>query len=359
MSRPATSIPVPSRVVLRGVIQFLYAQGFKSVQIHEQLISVYGEGVMSESMVRRWVREFKAGRHSLEDESGRGRPSVVTDEIVAEIDNAVRKDRRSTLDELHLSFPDISRSLIHEIVSEKLDFRKVCARWVPRELTPEHKEQRVTAAREFLDRYRTDGDAFLKSIVTGDETWVSHYTPENKRQSMQWKHPTSPSAKKFKVVKSTRKIMASVFWDQKGILLIDFLPQGETINANRYCETLKKLRRAIQNKRRGMLTSGVCLLHDNARPHVARSTAQLLDKFGWDVLTHPPYSPDLAPSDYHLFTKMKAELAGERFTSDEEVKEAVTKWTKEVAASFYEEGISKLISRYTKCIDVAGDYVEK
>lgn len=280
MSRPATSIPVPSRVVLRGVIQFLYAQGFKSVQIHEQLISVYGEGVMSESMVRRWVREFKAGRHSLEDESGRGRPSVVTDEIVAEIDNAVRKDRRSTLDELHLSFPDISRSLIHEIVSEKLDFRKVCARWVPRELTPEHKEQRVTAAREFLDRYRTDGDAFLKSIVTGDETWVSHYTPENKRQSMQWKHLTSPSAKKFKVVKSTRKIMAFVFWDQKGILLIDFLPQGETINANRYCETLKKLRRAIQNKRRGMLTSGVCLLHDNARPHVARSTAQLLDEFG-------------------------------------------------------------------------------
>jgi len=71
--------------------------------------------------------------------------------------------------------------------------------------------------------------------------------------------------------------MASVFCDRKGILLIEFLPQGETINALRYCETLKKLRRAIQNKRRGMLTKGVYLLHDNPRPHTANVTTHLLD----------------------------------------------------------------------------------
>ncbi|EGI59159.1 Histone-lysine N-methyltransferase SETMAR [Acromyrmex echinatior] len=152
-SRPATSIPIPSRVVLRGIIQFLFAQDFKSVDIHKQLVSVYGESVMSESMVRRWVREFKAGRHSLEDESGRGRPSLITDELTTKIENAIRNDRRLTLDELHNLFPEISRSLIHEIVSEKLEFRKVCARWVPRELTPLHKATRVTAGKEFLDRY--------------------------------------------------------------------------------------------------------------------------------------------------------------------------------------------------------------
>ncbi|KAG5330336.1 SETMR methyltransferase, partial [Acromyrmex heyeri] len=91
--------------------------------------------------------------------------------------------------------------------------------------------------------------------------------------------------------------------------------------------------RAIQNKRRGMLTAGVSLLHDNARPHVAASTTALLNQFSWDVLTHPPYSPDLAPSDYHLFTKLKESLAGKRFQSDEEVQTAVTNWTKELALS--------------------------
>jgi hypothetical protein len=199
---------------------------------------------------------------------------------MAKVDRAVRKDRRSTLEELHECFPEISRSIIHEIVSETIPSCQV--------LQEDH------------------GLCFL---------------------------------------------------GQKGILLIDFLPQGETINASRHCETLKQLRRVIQSKRRGMLTCGVCRLHDNARPHVARSTTELLDQFGWDAVAHPPHSLDLAPSDFRLFTKMKEGLAGELFTNDEEVKEAATNWTKVVAGSFYEERISK--SRYTNCIEVSGDYVEK
>ncbi|KAG8234768.1 hypothetical protein J437_LFUL006600 [Ladona fulva] len=95
-SCPATSVPVPAGVVVHGVIQFLHARGFKSIEIHQQLVSVYGEGVMSESM---------AGRHSLEDESGRSRPSLVTAELAAKVDNAVCEDRHSTVDELHECIP--------------------------------------------------------------------------------------------------------------------------------------------------------------------------------------------------------------------------------------------------------------
>jgi hypothetical protein len=79
---------------------------------------------------------------------------------------------------------------------------------------------------------------------------------------------------------------------------VEFLPQGSTINAGVYCDTLKKLHRAIQNKRRGMLSRGVVMLHDNARPHTAAATQDLIAKFGWEQFDHPPYSPDLAPSDF-------------------------------------------------------------
>ena len=78
-----------------------------------------------------------------------------------------------------------------------------------------------------------------------------------------------PESKKFKQASSVKKIMATVFWDRKGILLIDFLERGLTINVDAYCETVRKLRRVIQNKRRGMLSSGIVLLHDNPRPHTA------------------------------------------------------------------------------------------
>ncbi|GFV23725.1 histone-lysine N-methyltransferase SETMAR [Trichonephila clavipes] len=117
------------------------------------------------------------------------------------------------------------------------------------------------------------------------------------------------------------------FWDRKGILLIDFLPCGETVSVDRYCEALWKLRRTIQNKRCGMLDAGVVLLHDNTRPHAARRTAAVLKEFGWELFDQPAYSSDLAPSKFFLFLHLKKFLSsGERFGNDEELKTFVTRW---------------------------------
>jgi hypothetical protein len=107
----------------------------------------------------------------------------------------------------------------------------------------------MSSKQSFLVHYEEQRDDFLDYILTGDETWVFHHTPETKQQSMQWRHTHSPSAKKFRTSMSTSKIMATVFGDRKGPLLVDSLPQGDTINAAAYCKTLKSLRQAIQNKR--------------------------------------------------------------------------------------------------------------
>ncbi|GFY25996.1 mariner Mos1 transposase [Trichonephila clavipes] len=123
---------------------------------------------------------------------------------------------------------------------------------------------------------------------------------------MTWGHTGSPTRqRKARQTLSARKLMVTVFWDVQGILLIEFMTRGTTINSEVYCRTLKKLKRAIQNKGRGLLSSGVVLLQDNARPHTAVRTREVMRKFKWDEFQHPPYSPDLAPSDYHLFTAMK------------------------------------------------------
>ncbi|KAJ4425701.1 hypothetical protein ANN_27897 [Periplaneta americana] len=185
------------------------------------------------------------------------RPSSMIDDRVELVRQCIMENRHFTITELSSHFPQISRSLLHEIVTKHLLFKKVFARWVPKNLTPEHKMQRLGAALTFLQRYHNHGDEFLDNIVTGDETWISHFTPQTKQQSMHWRHSGSPVRTKFKQTLSVRKVMCTVFWDRKGILLIDFLPRGETVNADRYCETLRKLRRAIENKRRGMLTAVV------------------------------------------------------------------------------------------------------
>ena len=111
------------------------------------------------------------------------------------------------------------------------------------------------------------------------------------------------------------------------------MPRNTTISADTYCATLRRLRKAIQNGRRGKLSRGIVPIHDNARPHTARQTQTLLhDEFHWDAFDHPPYSPDLAPSDFYLFWKMKEHLAGKRFKDDEDLQRAVVEWLNSQAA---------------------------
>jgi hypothetical protein len=115
---------------------------------------------------------------------------------------------------------------------------------------------------------------------------------------MQIHSPNKP--KKFKpTLSACEKADGSCFSDRKGVLMVEFMQQS-TIMSKVYCETLKKLCRAIENKRCGMLTSSVLavLLHDNAYPRTDARTRSLLEHFNWELFDHPSYSPDLTPSDY-------------------------------------------------------------
>jgi transposase len=87
-------------------------------------MAMYGEGVMNESSVKKWCRMFNEGRTNVHDEERSGRPSLITEDLKKQTDEQIRHDRRSTLDELHDKFPQISRSLLHEILSKHLGYKK-------------------------------------------------------------------------------------------------------------------------------------------------------------------------------------------------------------------------------------------
>ena len=211
-----------------------------------------------------------------------GRPSSSTTEInTARVEEMIQNDRRVTLraiaSELGLSYGTVQR-----IVSDVLRYSKVCARWVPRALSEEQKATRMMCSLTFLQRYH-DGQHFIDQIITGDETWLHHFVPTTKKATMECKHAGSPTKKKFKVTPSAGKVMATIFWDSCGVILIEYLERGHTVTADRYCATLTRLRDAVRRKRPGMLSNGVILLHDNARPHTARQTQELLQKFKWEI----------------------------------------------------------------------------
>ncbi|GFW49432.1 histone-lysine N-methyltransferase SETMAR [Trichonephila clavipes] len=91
-----------------------------------------------------------------------------------------------------------------------------------------------------------------------------------------------------------------------------------------------------------MISKGVLLLHDNARPRTSRMTRELIESFGWDILDHAPYSPDLAPNYFPLFRYLKHSLGGKYFSDNEKVK-AVVNWLSNQVADFFEEDFQHLI----------------
>ena len=108
-----------------------------------------------------------------------------------------------------------------------------------------------------------------------------------------------------------------------------------------------------------MLKKGVLLLQDNASSHTCALTKETADRLGYEILQHPPYSPDLAPSDFYLFGKLKAHLRGDHFLDDEHLKSEVIAWLEDQNEDFYKEGILKSKHRWEKCVKLHGDYVEK
>jgi histone-lysine N-methyltransferase SETMAR len=135
-----------------------------------------------------------------------------------------------------------------------------------------------------------------------------------------------PKCSKFKVTPSAGKAMLAVFCYSQGVLLTNFQKRGENVNSASYCEVLLKFRDAISRKGPGQLARGVLLHHDNAGPHTARATQERIQELKWQLLEYPPYSPDLAPSDFPLSGPLKNHLGGTRFADDEEVETEMRKW---------------------------------
>jgi histone-lysine N-methyltransferase SETMAR len=340
----------------KAVVEFLTKEGNTAKNISDRLKTVYGDNCLSYASVKRWVVHFKNGESDICDKPRSGRPpSVATPEKKASVDGLIRNNRRISCRVIADSV-GISLGTAQTIVAE-LGYSKVCARWVPRQLTEELKVKRINICTDLLQRYASEGDAFMNSIVTGDESWAHHYEPETKRQSLQWHHLGSPSPKKFKVTASAGKVMMTVFWDSSGVLHVEFLQKGGTINSACYQATLKKLAVAIRRKRPHL--QNVILHHDNARPHTAHATTALIAAKGWTVLPHPPYSPDLAPSDFFLFGPLKDYLRGQKFACDEEVQVAVRAWLSQRKPEFFANGFAQWKHRWDKCVALGVDYVEK
>ena len=279
------------------------------------------------------------------------------EEMCKKVRDLVYSDRRIQVEEIAQAL-GISHGSVSTILHDRISMRKLTARWVPKSLSHEQMATRASVGSALLKCFRSKDD-FLLRLVTVDETSVHYYEPENKAQSRQWVGPGSLRPKKFKTQLSAGKVMATVFWDAKGIIILDFLPKRSTITGVYYANLLDQLRPAIREKRQGKLSKGVLLQQDNTRVHTCKVAMDAVERNGYELIPHSAYSPDLAPSDFFLFPNLKKDIRGLHFWSDEEVVTAVEEWINGKYPDFFSSGLMALEHHWSKCITLEGNYIEK
>ena len=157
------------------------------------------------------------------------------------------------------------------------------------------------------------------------------------------------------------KVMVTVFWDRRRIILVDFFKQQRKkgMDSVYYAKLIEKLREAIPKTKYGLLSKRPIILQENASIHTADNVVALFNKYRFETLEHPPYSPDIAPSDYYLFKNLKTHLRGKNFETERELIDAVEGYFTSKSPAFYARGIESLRSRLEQVIECQGEHIRE
>ena len=340
---------IPTKQHLREALLFCFNQKKKAADSFRLLEETYGQHAPTQQTCENWYKRFKSGDFDVSDKERSGQPKRFEDE---DLESLLKEDSTQTEKELAKQL-----NVTQAAISKRLHAMKMIqkeGKWIPHELNQANIESRLLIFNSLLTRQRRW--SFLHNIVTGDEKWIYYVNSKRKKS---WVHPGEPSTSTAKRNIHGSKVMLCIWWDQKGVLYYELLNSNETVNAERYQQQLMKLNDALKEKRPipANKQRTVILLHDNARPHVAKQVKNTLEALKWEILPHAAYSPDCAPSDYHLFRSMQSALRDQHFRNQEHKKMAGTMDRIKRPKLFF-DGIHNLPERWSKVIINDGKYFD-
>ncbi|CAH1997074.1 unnamed protein product [Acanthoscelides obtectus] len=426
-----------NREHFRAIIYYNFQRQLSQQECLAELLSVFGNQAPHQSTISRWYGEFKRGRVSSSDDPRVGAPkTAVNQENVDAVRKPIIEDRHVTYREIEASLK-ISNTSIQKIVHDELGVRKSVSRWIPHLLTEQQKAARLIGVKKRLAVSIPETQK-MYSIVSGDESWIYCYEPENKRQSGVWvvsKNMVATFVSKAghiatiplnqqrtvtadwytticlpKVITELRKInparritvhqdnaisrwiphllteqqkaasivsgdeswiycyepenkrhvsknMVATFVSKAGHIATIPLNQQRTVTADWY--TTICLPKVITELRKINPARRITVHQDNASSHTAQKTRQYLTEENVELLDNPPYNPDLSPTDFFTSPKIKNRLRGQRFQSPEEAVDAFKNAILDLPANEWNKCFENFLERMQMCINLRGEYFEK
>ncbi|KAH9501546.1 hypothetical protein DERF_012385 [Dermatophagoides farinae] len=374
-----------NKIHFRHIMLYYFRKGKRVGETKNKICSVYGDDAIAQRTVGRWFNRFKEGKFNLEDEERSGRPGSADDEKIKAL---LYENPRFSTRELGL-FLGLSRSTVHEHLV-KCGFTNRNDYWVPKNPNKTCLNERLEICQELLKRHKTE--PFLHRVIVGGEKWIlfNEQVKSKKKKSLKRQRQNSDSQndqqqqQKIQRCKD-QKALLSVWWDIKGLIYWELMEYQQQLTPEHYCSQLDIVRYHVQNKRPELLSSlnnnnnynyihhhhhhqqqqqqqpisNVIYHHDNVRAHKSEMTREkLLKHFEWEILTHPPFSPDISPSDFHLFRSLKSSFSGKHFHKLEHISEHLQKFFNEQPEKFWHDGLTQLPERWDKVIKRNGAYLK-
>ena len=338
---------IPEEVHVRHCKLFEFHKGSNATVATKNICDVY-PSALDVRKCQRWFSKFKSGNFDLSDSYRSGRPTTLDNDMLRA---EVEANPCQTIEELSNTLNQ-PWSTIQEHLQQIGKVSRAGV-WVPHNLSEENKANRSTTCNLLLQRHNTE--AFFDRLITGDEKWVLYDNPKRKRQ---WLSPNESPQSTAKPGLHPKKALLCVWWSIRGVVHFEVLKPGQTVNADLYCEQLDRVNQSLIEKCPAIVNrKGVILQHDNARPHCARRTLEKINELGWEVLPHPPYSPDIVPSDFHLFRSLQHFLSGKKLKNLDDVQNVISRYFVLKPIDFYRSGIENLHTRWQKVVDNEGDYI--
>lgn len=337
-------------VVLRAILWYLWKKNFTAGAATTEICTVLGESVLHRNTAIKWFKRFNEGATELDDLSRSGRPRAdIDDALVASVKEQPHASTRVLSSQVGVSHVTVSKHL------KDLGCLYIKPRQDPHELTEAQAQRRLLICKQLLEN--PNDDRFWKTIVTSDEKWIFYKNPDLTKQ---WLLPGTSAKSVAKQDPYGKKVMLCVWWNYEGVVHFELLHEGVTVNSTIYKEQLTRVYDVLKEKYPHLVNRGnVRLQHDNAPAHRSKTTTKKIESMeGVQVLPHPAYSPDLAPSDYGLFRSMATFLRGRQFANYDDVKKGCQDFFDSQEKTWYRSKIRQLAERWAKVVEHDGLYFE-
>lgn len=336
----------------RYAIAFMLRQKMNSKDIVSKLNEVYQEECLCDSQIYYWISEIRFGRKDLSNQKSTGRPydENIDDFILRQLE----KDPHTTARMIaRKSGNALSTILSH--LKNSLHRKCLHLKWIPHSLNSAQKRKRALLSNSLLQQLDIASKNNFLFVLTGDESWFEfNYTPKR-----MWVLDSSFCDEIVAKSHFVKKIMVTIFFNGDGLQLLDIKPPGIKINGSYFLnniiiplENCEIVQHGIKQKQK------IFIHYDNSPVHTSGLVKQHLESSKLTIMEHPPYSPDLAPSDFGLFGTMKSSFTGNEFETENELIEAITNFFKQKPKEFWISLFNEWQKRLRRCIEVHGNYFD-